>query len=232
MLNETPVNPVVLSPFFLSKFEMTQAQWQRCTGVNPSAYQNAQGNASVRGDPRLHPVERVSWIDCTRALNWLGLRLPSEAQWEYAARGGTSTAWSTGAERESLRGAANIADSSAARVAFDWGDIADWPQLDDGFAEHARVDELRPNPFGLVHVHGNVLEWCADPWIERPGLSSEADESGLRVAATPDTAYARVVRGGAFDLSATRCRSAYRANRPADAAAAAVGVRPARELSP
>ncbi|NOT29666.1 MAG: protein kinase, partial [Planctomycetes bacterium] len=155
---EGPVHAVTLSPFLLSKYEMTQGQWLRFVGKNPSYYQPPGGLAPSL----LHPAEQVSWLDCMGIMERLGLSLPSEAQWEYGARGGTSSVWWPGDERQKLIGAVSLADQAAARGGATWSDIKDWPELDDGFVVHAPVERFAPNPFGLHNVHGNVWEWCLD----------------------------------------------------------------------
>src|SRR5262249_25075170 len=112
--NESPVHEVSLDAYFLSKYEMTQDQWLRLAGKNPSLYSPGDG---INGKlvTLLHPVENVSWIDCTIVLSRLALELPTEAQWEYGARAGTSTPWWTGSEKTSLRGAGNLADAYSKR---------------------------------------------------------------------------------------------------------------------
>lgn len=104
--NEGPPNEVTLSAFLLSKYEMTQAQWERFAGRNPSTYSRTTYFAGWNADSKpwtgLHPVEQVSWLDCMQLLSRLGLTLPSEAQWEYGARAGTSTVWWCGDEKEGL----------------------------------------------------------------------------------------------------------------------------------
>ena len=110
--NEGPVHEVTLSPYFLSKYEMTQGQWERSVGMNPS---NSGPGSDYGGKVTtlLHPVEQVSWDDCVRVLRRLDLVLPSEAQWEYGARAFADTPWSSGPEKEALPLVANLADAFA-----------------------------------------------------------------------------------------------------------------------
>jgi len=220
--NEGPVHEVELSPYFISKYEMTQAQWERITGHNPSHY--PPGKLSVKPT---NPVEQVSWWTCTSVLEHLGLTLPTEAQWEYAARGGTTTPWWTGSERESLRvkKAANLADQAAERFGASWPAISDWPDLDDGCAVHTPVDSFTANGFQLYHVHGNVWEWCAD------GYSSYPANRVADPFVDPIGHSYRVLRGGSFCHSATFARSTYRDlySKPVFADLS-LGLRPALDL--
>ena len=220
---EGPVHEVTLSPFFLSKYEMTQAQWLSFTGSNPSAYQLSNLAPSL-----LHPVEQVSWTTCTEVCKRLGLELPSEAQWEYGERGGTGTAWWTGDERDSLLGAANLADQAAKRTAVEWQDIKDWPELDDGYPVHAPVNQLAANPYGLYHVHGNVWEWCRDGY--HGGDFYYRQTSGTDPVSDPAGASSRVYRGGGFTGAALAARSACRGVIAPGYASDVKGVRPARAL--
>ena len=224
--NEQPVHEVELEPFFVSKYEMTQGQWERFTGRNPSVY--APGiEIDDREMDRTHPVEKVSWTECDETLRRLGLALPTEAQWEYAARGGTSTPWWTGAEKETLLGAANLADQSGVRVGAQWPGIADWPGLDDGWAVHAPVGEYRPNPFGLYGVTGNVWEWCRDWYTmyEDPVRGVDGERP------TEDHRW-RVSRGGGHTHEASFARSAKRNNSSPETSINHLGVRPSRALDP
>ena len=220
--HEGPVHAVRLSPFFLSKFELTQGQWQRLAGGNPSYYQPPDGLAPTL----LHPLEQVSWRAGREACERLGLSLPTEAQWEYAARGGTSTPWWTGARRESLVGAANLADQAARRSDATWSAIDDWPELDDGYAAHAPVDRYAANPFGLHNVHGNVWEWCRDAYDEGVYGRSASEDPVAELAGSTT----RVIRGGGFINMAANTRSAARFAHQLDDSGRALGLRPARAL--
>jgi len=223
--DEGPVHEVELSAFFLSKYEMTQGQWERLAGSNPSCYQKQSVAPTL-----LHPVERVSWDDCMALLPDLSLTLPSEAQWEYGARGGTHTVWWTGDDRDSLRiaGAANLADQAAARMGATWETIEDWPELDDGYAVHAPVDEYAANAFGLHNVHGNECEWCLDGYD-----SGFYGRSPPRDPVSPhEGARYRVFRGGCFRRQAARTRSACRGQGLRTYADYDIGCRPARAIEP
>jgi formylglycine-generating enzyme required for sulfatase activity len=168
----------------------------------------------------------VTWTQCRDLLLWLGLELPSEAQWEYGARGGTDMPWWTGFERESLRGKVNLADQSAKRGGAPWDSIEDWPDLDDGFPCHAPVGSLPANPYGLHEVVGNVYEWCADghgPYPAQKQRDPFVSWKGARK---------RVNHGGSFAGTAWRARSANREDHGPDAPYWDVGLRPARRLEP
>ena len=172
----------------------------------------------------------MSWLDCMEWLPRLALALPSEAQWEYAARAGTNTPWWTGKERESLvaKNAANLADRSAARRFAQWSAIQDWPELDDGFPYHAPVGTFAANPFGLHEIVGNVLEWCRDGYDQDFFASSPRVDPVRRW----DNISNRVTRGGAYNSTSTIGRSSMRMPSPPTRRGAPVGVRPARAIEP
>lgn len=220
---EGPVHFVTVAPFFFSKYEMTQAQWLRFTGGNPS-FGKAGDEFGSRKLTLLHPIENVSCNMCEVVLSRLDLMLPTEAQWEYAARGGTTTIWWTGNSRESLREAANLADMTYKEEA-DHEELKHEEWLNDGFAPHAPVDSFRPNPFGLHNVTGNVWEWCRDSWHDNYD-SAPSDSSSWDA----DDNLIRVTRGGAMNSVSKRCRMTYRRRTPAKFKAYAVGCRPVRAL--
>ena len=166
--------------FWLGKYEVTQAQWQSVIGSNPSHF---------KGDGSL-PVEQVSWDDCQEFLRKPNarvkggrFRLPTEAEWEYACRAGTSTRFGFG-------------DSDG-----DLGDYA-WYGDNSGSKTH-RVGEKKPNAWGLHDMHGNVCEWCEDWYGDYPS-GTVTDPTG------PSSGSYRVNRGGSWINYPRYCRSARR----------------------
>jgi formylglycine-generating enzyme required for sulfatase activity/serine/threonine protein kinase len=232
---ESPVHEVALAPFFLSKYEMTQGQWERSTGGNPSLFGPATRPAEGRpGKPvRLtNPAERLSWLDCQLTLARLDLALPTEAQWEYGARGGTSTTWWTGDEARFLAGAANIADLFFRTNGGP--NVASWPHeqwLDDGYVVHAPVGTYAANPFGLHDVHGNVLEWCRDLSVSYDVKVGAGDgERAMFHTTGPTAPDKRSIRGGDWNNVASYARAAARYSNTPDARSSTYGVRPVRGI--
>jgi len=135
-----------------------------------------------------HPVVQVSWNDAKSFAKHFGYQLPTEAQWEYAARAGTTTAYLWGADEAGGKGFGNMNDASAAKRFCNWN--RSFP-FDDGYVFLAPVRSFKPNAWGLHDVTGNVAEWCEDAYV-RDYPADGADES----AATNGTA--RVIRGGSW----------------------------------
>ena len=217
--DEGPVQEVELPAFFLSKYEMTQGQWQRVTGNNPSFYgpaQEAVWSANGRPWSALHPVENVSWEDCTKVMGWLALALPTEVQWECAARGGTATPWWTGDAPATLQDRANVADRTAREAGAPWGEGAPFA---DGWIWHAPIGSLPSNGFGLHDVIGNVWEWCRDRYTE--SYESDPDESDPH----------RVLRGGSFVEEPAAARASMRLKQTTEPFAHG-GLRPVRSVTP
>jgi serine/threonine protein kinase/formylglycine-generating enzyme required for sulfatase activity len=220
--DEGPVHEVDVSAFFLSKYEMTQGQWLRCTGSNPSYHQPPNQFASTL----LCPVEQLQWKQAVETCARLGLVLPTEAQWEYAARAGTQTPWCYGAEREDLRGMLNIADQTAAQAGAQWPDIEDWPDHIDGGVIYREVGSYPANRFGLHEVHGNISEWCRDHYDpEFYEQSPRQDPIG------PDQGRPlHPRRGGGFVNAVSDTRSSFRDYESAEFGNYSLGLRPARLL--
>jgi formylglycine-generating enzyme required for sulfatase activity len=166
---------------------------------------NWQNPGFVQSDDQ--PVVNVSWNDAVAFCQWLSTkeklsyRLPSEAEWEYACRAGTTTLYAYGDDPEGLAAAGNVADSAAREKFPKWSGIS----ARDGHVFTAPVGSFRPNAFGLFDMHGNVWEWCRD-WFEESyyAKAPEKDPTG------PAAGTVRVFRGGSWYDAASLCRSAFR----------------------
>jgi formylglycine-generating enzyme required for sulfatase activity len=175
-----PARKVTISKsFYLGKYEVTQEQWYTVMGNNPAKFLG-----------RKNPVENVSWYDAQEFVRRLNAkeghnryRLPTEAEWEYAARAGTTGAYSFGDDEGSL------------------GRYA-WYEGNSGKKTHP-VGQKQPNAWGLYDMHGNVEEWVQD-WYGNYSSSSVTDPKG------PSSGSDRVVRGGGWYNSAQLCRAAFR----------------------
>jgi len=227
---EGPVHVVNLDPYFISKFETTQGQWLRLSGFNPSKYTREYIYCENLKDPGFdlrNPVETVSWAECRRVLGRCGLRLPTEAQWEFAARAGTHSVWPQGNTVESLVGKANLLDSAYCR----WmgGEMPFDPSQDtkDGYGLVAPIGTYAPNDFGLHEVIGNVSEWCLDKiaYYTRP----VKPRTGERIAAQSNH-WGRAFRGECFETYARYARVAVRRWGCNEWRECQIGVRPARAV--
>lgn len=210
--SETQHSVTISKPFYLGVFEMTQKQWQLVTGGTPSDY---------RGDTR--PVERVSYNDIRGSLvgaNWpthgqvdadsflgklrartaLNLDLPTEAQWEYACRAGTTTALNNGKDLENT--SQDPAMAEVGRYTYNSGNSGS-SDGKGGYSYHTKVGMYRANAWGLYDMHGNVWEWCLD-WYGNYATGAQTDPSGAASGSY------RVLRGGCWYYYAYYCRSAYR----------------------
>ncbi|HUU28765.1 MAG TPA: SUMF1/EgtB/PvdO family nonheme iron enzyme [archaeon] len=190
-----PVHTVTLSAFWMSRYEITQAQYKAVTGTNPSYFTKDENC----------PVEQVSWYDAVASCNKLseaaglepcydlstwecdftknGFRLPTEAEWEYACRAGTTTRFYTGDSYEDIERAA-------------------W-HLGLGDSTHP-VGLKEANGWGLYDMHGNVWEWCNDRWTNYYTSESQTNPTG------PESGTSRVIRGGSLKDSAYITQSAWR----------------------
>ncbi|MEM7307388.1 MAG: bifunctional serine/threonine-protein kinase/formylglycine-generating enzyme family protein [Planctomycetota bacterium] len=210
---------VNLVPFFAGKFEVTQGQWERVFGSNPSGltgdrYQGFDFDGS-------HPVERVTWHESERLCARFGLQLPTEAQWEYACRGGRRTRFWFGGDPADAEGRENLRDESNARESG--LRLEPW---DDGFPFHAPVGSFAPNPHGLFDMHGNVSEWCADWGAGDYGPDRLDPGDGL----SPSVGDQRVKRGGSWHGDNASAHSAFRHVGEPTSSNYAHGLRVARAL--
>jgi formylglycine-generating enzyme required for sulfatase activity len=193
--DENPVHAVTLTnAFYLGRYEVTQAQWQARMGNNPSAFQSASSDVPAAQVPN-RPVDQVSWNMIAGSGGFMaqtGMRLPTEAEWEYAYRAGTTTAL------HGFTGYLNGTNNDALV-----GNIA-W------FATNSNT-QTRPvggkaaNGFGLHDMAGNVWEWVND-WYGSYSLSAQVDPTG------PTTGSHRVLRGGSWLFTTSDVRGSYRGN--------------------
>ena len=188
--HEGPQHKVTISQgFYLGKYELTQGQWESVMGTTPwSGQDDVQENSN-------HPAVYIGWADVgvfVRRLNDATgeaiYRLPSEGEWEYACRAGTTTRWSFGDDESQLGEYAWYSENA----------------LDVGLEYAQPVGTKLPNPWGLYDMHGNVWEWCQD-WYGRYPSVSLIDPTG------PVTGSYRITRGGAFNQFQGGAWSTYRA---------------------
>jgi hypothetical protein len=176
--NEKPAHNVTLSDYMIAKTEVTQGLWIAVMGTNPSYFKGYD-----------LPVESVSWDDCQEFIKKLNqltgktYRLPTEAEWEYAARGGKKS-----------KGYQYAGGNSIKEVA--------WYNGNTGYGTHP-VGQKQPNELGLYDMSGNVWEWCQD-WYDSYASSSQTNPTG------PTSGSYRVLRGGSWDYGVGECRVSNR----------------------
>jgi formylglycine-generating enzyme required for sulfatase activity len=193
---DEPQHRIYVSPFYMDQYEVTQEEFEKVLGRNPSRWK----------DPRA-PVDQIRWKDAAEYCNgrsraeglpqaydpktWgcdfasAGYRLPTEAEWEYACRAGTRTEYFFGSGPSQLGSYAQFKENCTRRP--------------------SPVGRKQPNPWGLYDMYGNVWEWCNDFYGEDYYRESpERDPRG------PPSGETRVLRGGCWNSRATQCRSAYR----------------------
>jgi formylglycine-generating enzyme required for sulfatase activity len=176
---------------------------------------NAKYNWRNPGFPQSddHPVVEVSWNDAVAFCEWLSRKegktycLPTEAQWEYACRAGTTTQYWCGDDPEGLAQVANVADATL-RMKFPHR-ILPTITASDGYAFPSPVGSFKPNPFGLYDMHGNAFQWCSD-WFDAKYYDKSASVFPTEDPVGASSGDERVVRGGSCDCVPNRTRSAFR----------------------
>ncbi len=208
---ESPQHQVTVPSFFMGKYPVTQAQYQAIMGNNPSYFQGQN-----------RPVERVSWNDAVKFCELLSQRtgknytLPSEAQWEYACRAGTTTPFHFGetitTALANYRGNDTYGQGTKGEGLGETTDVGSFPPF-NFFAkkrvflrlgETTDVGSFPPNAFGLYDMHGNVWEWCFDDWGDS---YNNAPTDGSAVTILGDK---KLLRGGSWNDLPENCRSASR----------------------
>jgi formylglycine-generating enzyme required for sulfatase activity len=242
---ERPQHPVrITKPFYLGTFNVTRAQFKKFvenTAYRTEAEADGKGGGGYteRENPRLgikpdfnwrhtgftqyenSPVVNVSWNDATLFCRWLSkqegktYRLPTEAEWEYVCRAGTTTRYSTGDNPNDLVEVANVADISFFTMAGGGeltAEAADRGRVmgtmlnaDDRFVFTSPVGKFKPNAFGLCDTHGNASTWCLDWYAADYYAHSPVDDPR-----GPASGTARIIRGGHWQFAPASCRSAAR----------------------
>ncbi|MBI1382181.1 MAG: SUMF1/EgtB/PvdO family nonheme iron enzyme [Planctomycetaceae bacterium] len=174
---ERPQRQVTLQPYCMAVAAVTEGEYERFDGIRPAMHPKC-------------PVRGISWWEAWLYARWLGGHLPTEAQWECAARAGTQTQWSHGDDEASLEEYACYSARPGSTV--------------------QNVGTRRPNPWGLYDMHGNVFEWCHD-WYGPYDPAQTLDPAGPgRGPGANRGPFVRVLRGGSFRHGAAKCRSAFR----------------------
>lgn len=201
--SEEPVREVTLKPFAIARYEVTQELWEVVMGKNPSKWKGPRNS-----------VEMMSWSEandfCRKATDEMhklklldekeSIRLPSEAEWEYACRAGTTTRYSFGDKEDDLRDYAWFKGNSK--------------------GEDPPVGRKKPNPWGLYDMHGYIWEWCQDSWA--PNYEGAPKDGSAR---QDKDAKERVLRGGSWADEADHHRSGYRHHADAGQRSDAIGFR-------
>lgn len=197
--NERPQHSVTVKPFLISKYPITQAQWREVASLT-EARQKLRLRPSPHGG-KSHPVTQISWFDAVEFCEFLSqktgknYRLPTEAEWEYACRAGTTTPFHFG---ETIR-----------------SDLANYDGTCTYHSEPEGINRAKSiqvgsfpfaNAFGLFDIHGNVWEWCIDHWHENYNNGPNTGDAWL----DSENNFNRVMRGGSWINEPFRCRSASR----------------------
>jgi formylglycine-generating enzyme required for sulfatase activity len=195
--DETQHEVTLTNDYYLGVFEVTQAQYKKVMGENPSYFEGSK----VPGDSNNHPVDCVKWEDAVAFCKKLSdlpeekevgriYRLPTEAEWEYACRAGSKTTYYFHDDSRVLPiNGWYIENSSKFRF--------------EGRTHPHAVGQLNPNAWGLYDMHGNVKEWCID-WSDDYPKGAVSNPTG------PSTGFHHVVRGGAYNSTSEECRCGYR----------------------
>jgi formylglycine-generating enzyme len=202
---EYPAHEVQIDGFWMGTYELTNREYRLW---RPEHNSGEYYGYSLNDDNQ--PVVKVSWEDAKAFTEWLTkqhegkfiFRLPTEAEWEYAARAGTTTNRYWGNNPNDACEYANVADKAAKNNNFDWGDIG---ECNDGYPVSSPVGKFRPNSFGLMDMLGNVWEWCSD-WMDYNYYASSPKNN----PPGPSAGKYRIFRGGSWWLAMSLTRSATR----------------------
>lgn len=222
---QSPQHPVAIAPFWMGKYPVTQAQWLRVAGLPQIECALAAQPACFLGEE--HPIEQISWYEavefCARLSQHTGrcYRLPTEAEWEYACRAGTSTPFHFG---ETI--STDLANYSGVNWEYQ-GKICTKGFYGKGSegADRRETTSIKTfgfaNAFGLYNMHGQVREWCQDCWHIN---YTHAPTDGSAWITDGDCDQ-RILRGGSWNTSPKACRSAFRSKLDSESSLYDVGLR-------
>jgi formylglycine-generating enzyme required for sulfatase activity len=188
----------IREPFFVAAHEMTQGQFFRAMGYNPSFYSRDSGDVLFKDFDSSYPVDQITFPEAADACMRFGLELPTEEEWEYFARAGEQGRWWAGNEEADVAGAGNTADRSHDKHNRppDPGLGPSSPGIDDGYEHTAPVGSFKPNPWGIFDTIGNLWEWTRTSYA--------------RYGGKPPSSDVFVIRGGSWGSSPWFARSATR----------------------
>jgi formylglycine-generating enzyme len=250
---------IITKPFYLGTYTVTRGQFRQFVkatgyitdaekkekpgayGWNPERWKDlahartfSWRNAGFEQTDE-HPVVNVSWNDAAAFCEWLShkegktFRLPTEAEWEYACRAGTTTRYYSGDDPETLATVGNVADATVMAKFHYWRH----PPIksSDGYLFTSPVGSFKPNAFGLYDMHGNAWQWCAD-WYRDDYHAKSPKNSQPKSFHDLNGTYARVLRGGSWRDGPISARSAMRESFEPEFRAAVIGFRVARDPGP
>lgn len=224
--SERPIRTVTVSTFAIGRFEVTWDEWNSCVVAGSCAAVNDAGYGRGR-----RPVINVRWIDAKHYVAWLSdrtgkrYRLPTEAEWEYAARAGTETVFSWGDEPDGAHLYANLADQSSLKQHPDFTWNMSW---DDGYPATSPVGSFQPNGWGFFDMVGNVWEWVEDCW--HPNYLDAPGDQRAWVDGATAQCDRRSNRGAGWGNHARSGRSAARDSDLLEGYSDAIGFRVVRDL--
>lgn len=195
--NEKPVRRVFIEGLYIDKREVTVAEYRKFAKATKRRFPK-----QPQWNKENHPVVNVAWEDANAYAIWAGKRLPTEAEWEYVARGGSAN-YQFVYQNNKLYGKnyENIADESMRRYKYHFPVVSGY---DDGYIFTSPVGLFAPNIFGIHDLNGNVLEWCADWYSEKNPAKEQINPTG------PTKGHYKVIRGASWNRSGKYMSASYR----------------------